>query len=493
MRRPNALIALFASLLASALAAGTFAEEKTVERGPVLDSVKKAARFLTETVSTRGGFVWVYTADLSDQWGEIPARKSQVWVQSPGTASMGRLMLRAYGATDDGEYLEMAEKIAGALVFGQRPEGGWHYFIDFDPQGIPEYYDKVASQCWGWEEYYHYGDNSTFDDDVHAGATRLLMALYLETLDPRWRTPLDRALAFVLESQFPNGAWPQRFPLRDDYSSCYTFNDGVIAGNIFLLLEAFEKLGNTRYLEAARRAMDFVVKSQLPPPQAGWALQYGKNMKPAKARNYEPAAVTPGQTLECIRNLEAFYKITGDRKFLRGIPDAIRWLESSVLNGGKGAVYEGKTYTHATFYEPGSNKPIFPHRRKSRAELDPNDPMQGYWVDDKLGNFTEHYGEVGIIDLAPIKSEFERVSALDPALARAEYDRETGGLDRPDKVDAGEAARIIGAMDSRGAWVEDMVIKHYLDFRDVSKSRAIRAIKLSTAQKNISALLDSLN
>ena len=350
----------------------------------------------------------------------------------------------------------------------------------------------MASRCWGWEEYYHYDDNSTFDDDVHAGAARFLMSLYLETLDPRWRAPLDKALEFVLASQFPNGAWPQRYPLRDDYSSCYTYNDGVIEGNIFLLLEAYEKLGDTRLKDAARRGMEFVVKSQLPPPQAGWALQYGKDMKPAKARNYEPAAVTPGQTIECIRSLETFYKITGDKGFLRGIPDAVRWLENSVLNGGKGAVYEGKTYTHATFYEPGTNKPIYPHRKKSRAELDPDDPMQGYWVDYELGNFTQHYGEARNIDVAAVKRESERVSALGPVEARAEYEGERGGRDRPEKIGAAEAAKIIGAMDARGAWVEDMVIKHYPDFRDISKSRAIRAIKLATAQRNISRLLDYL-
>jgi len=318
------------------------------------------------------------------------------------------------------------------------------------------------------------------------------MSLYLETLDPRWRGPLDKALEFVLESQFPNGAWPQRFPLRDDYSACYTFNDGVIAGNIFLLLEAYEKLGDTRLSGAARRGMKFVVDSQLAPPQAGWALQYGKDMKPAKARNYEPAAVTPGQTIECIRSLETFYKITGDKGFLRGIPDAVRWLENSVLNGGRGAVYEGKTYTHATFYEPGTNKPIYPHRKKSRAELDPDDPMQGYWVDYELGNFTQHYGEARNIDVAAVKRESERVSALGPVEARAEYEGERGGRDRPEKIGAAEAAKIIGAMDARGAWVEDMVIKHYPDFRDISKSRAIRAIKLATAQRNISRLLDYL-
>ena len=296
----------------------------------------------------------------------------------------------------------------------------------------------------------------------------------------------------MLASQFPNGAWPQRFPLRDDYSADYTFNDGVIIGNIFLLLEAYEKLGDTRFEEAARRGMKFVVDSQLAPPQAGWALQYDKDMRPAKARNYEPAGVCSGQTRECIRNLEIFYKITGDRGFLRGIPDAIGWLERSTLGGGRGAVYQGKTYTHATFYEPGTNKPIYAHRKKSRAELDPKDPEQGYWVDYELGNFTEHYGEAGTIDVAAVKKEFERVSALGAAEAGAEYEREVAQRGRPGKVAAGEVDKIIGSLDDRGAWVEDMVIKYYPDFQDTSKSRQIKAIKLSTAQKNIAKLIDYL-
>jgi PelA/Pel-15E family pectate lyase len=500
MRRTQALIALLvlvsapATTMAScpAVSAGGGADRKSVDRDVVLASVKKAVRFLMDTLSNRGGFLSMYASDLSEQWGEIPARKSQVWVQAPGTASMGRLVLKAHSITGDSEYLRMAEKTAGVLVYGQRPEGGWHYFIDFDPPGILEYYEKVASRCWGWEEFYHYSDNSTFDDDVHAGATRFLISLYLATLDPRYRVPVDRALQFVLVSQFPNGAWPQRYPLCDDYSSYYTFNDGVTTGNIHLLLEAHEKLGDSRLRDAARHGMKFVVESQLEPPQAGWALQYDKGMRPAKARNYEPAAVSVGQTLECIRELESFYKITGDRDFLRGIPDAVRWLERSILNDGRGAVYEGKVYTHATFYEPGTNRAIYPHRKKSLAELDPKDPGQGYWVDYELGNFTGHYGEAVNIDVAAVKREFERVSVLDPAEARAEYEREMRASGRPRKVDSSEVEKIIASMDSRGAWVEEVFVKYYPDFRDRSKGRMIRAIQLATAQRNISRLLDSL-
>ena len=118
--------------------------------------------------------------------------------------------------------------------------------------------------------------------------------------------------------------------------------------------------------------------------------------------------------------------------------------------------------------------------------------MQGYWVDYELGNFTEHYGEAGNIDVAAVKREFERVSALDPAEARAEYEREMSASGRPGKVDPGEAEKLIAAMDSRGAWIEDVFVKYYPDFRDRSKGRMVRAIQLATAQRHISRLLDYL-
>ncbi len=99
---------------------------------------------------------------------------------------------------------------------------------------------------------------------------RTLDGLTRVTGDPKYKQALDKALSFILLSQFPSGAWPQRYPLRNGYTSYYTFNDEVIPGNIELLLEAYEKLGNVKYKEAALRGMDFTMISQLSPPQAGW-------------------------------------------------------------------------------------------------------------------------------------------------------------------------------------------------------------------------------
>ena len=80
------------------------------------------------------------------------------------------------------------------------------------------------------------------------------MRIYFESHDPAYLVPLKKGLEFILEAQYPNGGWPQRYPLSNeyshdgvpDYTSYYTFNDGVIPNCIFLLVEAWEKLGDER-------------------------------------------------------------------------------------------------------------------------------------------------------------------------------------------------------------------------------------------------------
>ena len=55
--------------------ANTAAEPKEKD---VLAAMKKAAGFMVNTVSTNGGYVYMYSEDLSQQWGEVPARKTQI-------------------------------------------------------------------------------------------------------------------------------------------------------------------------------------------------------------------------------------------------------------------------------------------------------------------------------------------------------------------------------------------------------------------------------
>ncbi|MES1262852.1 MAG: pectate lyase, partial [Peristeroidobacter soli] len=277
--------------------------------------MKKAATFMNEKVALRGGHVWLVSEDLSRRWGEIAARPSQIWLQG-GTERMGQVMLDAYEATRDVYYLDSARRAADALVFGQHPQGGWHYFIDFDPAGIPDWYETDASHFrWGYEEYRHYYGNATFDDRVTPDAAMFLLRFYRLTHEAAYREPVLKALNFVLAAQFENGAWPQRFPLRDeyahdglpDYTAFYTLNDGAMQAAVELMYDAHETFADSRYLDSVRRAMAALVGMQGPANQAAWAEQHGPDLRPIAARTHEPAGYVVRESAMSIYMLEEFY------------------------------------------------------------------------------------------------------------------------------------------------------------------------------------------
>jgi PelA/Pel-15E family pectate lyase len=465
---------------------------QAADKEQVIDTMKKSTTYMVDVVSLKGGFLQRYAADLSERWGELPARESMIWVEGAATVGVGDVLLKAYQASGDEFFLAGAKKSAAALMAGQYPSGGWHYFIDFDPQGTLQWYEEVGRRGWGFEEHNHYYGNCTFDDQVTTAPARFLMALYFATLEPEYKAAVLRALDFVVKAQYPNGGWPQRYPPAPDhfgkeypdYTTYYTFNDGVIEGNIDLLLDAYEKFGNEQYKEAAGRGMDFVVMSQAEPPQAGWGLQYNMQLQSAKARSFEPAALTPLQTLSCIYSLMKYYKITGDRKYLGGIADAIKWLADSTYPEFKKT---GAGNSHAMFYELTTNKAIYAHREGTNAE------DGRYWIDSYRGNFPIHYGMELRIDLENIEKEYQRIYALSPNAAVAEYRNEKAlAKSSVPQVSKATIDKIIGAMDEQGRWIEDLSIDEYGGDTVKGPKRRIKGIATYTYMRYIQQMTNYL-
>jgi len=435
-------------------------------RDEVLAAMKRAVTFMAEKVALRGGYVWPVSDDLRPRWGEIPARPSQIWVHA-GTPMVGMTLLDAYDATGDRFYLEAARRAVDALVYGQHPLGGWHYLIDFDPKGTEAWYRERASQfTFGYEEYRHFYGNATYDDRTTSDAARFLLRFYMTTLEAAYRAPLRAALDFVLTSQYPNGAWPQRFPLRYDYShdgypdytSYYTLNDGVMAGNVELLLEAHGALGDPRYFDAARRAVDFLIAVQGPAGQAGWAEQYGPDMRPIKARTHEPAGYVVRESLDAIQLLENFYLRTGDARYLKPIPACLDWFDR--IN--REAVELKRP--PARYWEPGTNLPVYVLRTNRKT---PDEYGVTEWITSTPAPGSQCWsgpcdlGIKAILDVAPIRRAFEEIARQTTPEARLAY-KPAGPPPAPLPRQAAppDAATIIAALDSRGAWVSERAMVH---------------------------------
>ncbi|HEY0414237.1 MAG TPA: pectate lyase [Allosphingosinicella sp.] len=380
-------------------------------RAEIERTMRRATTFMVEKVSTNGGYVWSYLPDLSRRWGEIEAKPSMVWVQPPGTATMGHLFLDAYHATGDEYYYQAAEKAAGALIWGQHRSGGWNYFIDFaGPASAQHWYETVGKNAWRMEEFQHYADNATFDDAGTSEAMQFLLRLYVEKRDSRYRPALERAIQFVLDSQYPIGGWPQRWPYDPrypEYQKYITFNDDVAAENIKFLIMVYQALGDTRVLDPINRAMNVFLVTQQGPPQAGWGLQYTLDLKPAGARTYEPKALVTHTTAANVKALMSFYRLTGETKFLARIPEALAWLESVRLPADQA---KGNR-AYPTFIEIGTNRPLYVHRRGS------NVVNGAYYVDYDPAATLGHYSAYRAIDVPALRRDYEALVRTPPAEA----------------------------------------------------------------------------
>jgi len=414
---------------------------RAIAAGPsdeaVENAMKKAASFM-RSIATNGGYVGIYSLDLRERYGEAIYEKAgpdEIWVQPPGTPSIGGCYLRAYRITGDADYLEAALDVGKALAWGQRKEGGWDHRVDVSHMRsgveIPE---RKSGRC-------------TFDDDITQGAIKYLFDLD-KTIDEAWLTDsIGLGMKFMLESQFDNGAWPQWYPLIGGYHDYYTFNDNTINDCIMLMMEAHRLYGNSEYLDSVRKGGDFIILSQLPKPQSGWAQQYSHDLKPAWARKFEPPAVCSAVTSRNIRTLVEIYRYTGDEKYLEPIPAALDWLERSKIGDD----------LWARMYEVGTNRPIY-------GDVDGK-------VHYTLGEISEErrrgyswqssYGVPGAAAL------YRSVKDGGGETSRSDDTKEPTSAERKKRRDllAPIAGEILGGLDEQGRWVspEDNRI-HARDF-----------------------------
>ncbi|OKI36608.1 pectate lyase [Saccharothrix sp. CB00851] len=418
-------------------------------RTDVVGALRRAATFLDERLSYRGGYVWSYLPDLSRTWGELEANRTMCWVQPPGTPSVGHSLLDAYHATGDGTFLRAAERTGLALVRAQLPVGGWDYVHDFaGTASLRRWYATTAANGWRLEEFRHHQGNATFDDGGTAAAAQLLLRLYLERRDHRFRTAVERAIRFVLKAQFRGGAadggWPQRFPHRPgaveqtpwpdarppwlpddvghgmedgDYTGHVTFNDDVLGENIKFLLMCAVTLGRHDLLEPVHRAMRCLHRLQQPGPQAGWGLQHLSRAAggrpagaPAGARSYEPRALTTHTTQTNVTQLFHYFRLTGDHSYLARVPEAVAWLDTCRLTDeqvGENPLLTGRT--HPTFVEPGTNRARFVHRFGSNVR------NGAYYYDYDHRSTLSHYSAGRAVDTDALRAIYDELMSLTPA------------------------------------------------------------------------------
>lgn len=424
-------------------------------------ALHKACQFYREQVSANGGYLWRYSADLAKREGEGRAGELTVWVQPPGTPSVGMSLLEAYELTGDAYCLELACDAGRCLAQGQLCSGGWDYRIEFDPARRQRYAYRVDSP----KEKAR--NTSTLDDNATQAALRLLIRLdeVLQFKDEQIHEAAEFALSSLLAAQYPNGGWPQRFDRPPDpelypvkkasypatwpreyprlnYSGYYTFNDNTIADTIGVMFLAAQIYQNPEYSQAAEKAGDFILLAQMPDPQPGWAQQYDPQMHPAWARRFEPAAITGGEAGGILRTLMMVYRETGKKKYIEPIPRALEYY-------GKSKLPEGGL---ARFYELKTNRPLYFTREYELTYDDGDLPTHyAFKVGDWVRGIAKQYEQLLKTppeDLKPSRARYR------PRLSESLEER---------------AREVIARLDDRGAWVEKGGMRYHGADDDTSR------------------------
>lgn len=433
------------------------ADAKSPSAEEVKSAVRKATEYLS-TIATEGGYLWRYSPDLAERWGEGQATATQIWVQPPGTPSVGMAFLDAYVATKDERHFAAAQSAALALVRGQLESGGWAYLVEFDSR---------SRRAWAYRADKRQSNSAqprnatTFDDDNTQSALRFLAA-FVNTATNRSpaelksiREALNYGLAKMIEAQYPNGAWPQRydgkphdprkFPVqparvpkvwprtwpKSDYGGFYTLNDRSQQDCIRTLLEAYEQLGDRKYLDAAKKGGDFLILARLPEPQPAWAQQYNFDMEPAWARAFEPPAVCSNESADAMRMLVDLFLETGEQKFLEPIPAFVAWLKRSQIGSNRWARY----------YELETNKPIYGDR----------DGKIHYTLSEISAERQRGYAWEGSFGVPETIARYEAVRADGrEAFLAKQKQRSTGSRPSPRNV-----ASLLAAQDAQGRWLSN--------------------------------------
>jgi hypothetical protein len=315
----------------------------------------------------------------------------------------------------------------------------------------------------------------SFDDNQTQSAIRFLMALDQEIEMPSLTKSIEKALQLMLNSQLENGGWPHMYPAQGNYHDFATFNDNGINDCISVMVDAHKYYQKEEYLKSIHSAGWFMIMSQLPPPQPGWAQQYNQYMQPAWARAFEPPAVCPSATLRNLNTLIDMYLYTNNGRYLEPIPDAIRWLETSKMPNGK----------WGRFLEIGTNKPLYYDRGRLRVDSVEELSLErrtGYGYEQDLSAM-----------LNKTKSRFEQVKKLGPQnFLSKERELSRDQLLKKLKRLKSMVKEIIDSQDKQGRWIvkNDRYRKRMSSSRWNGEYEVKDRISSSLFNRNINILCD---
>jgi PelA/Pel-15E family pectate lyase len=273
-----------------------------------------------------------------------------------------------------------ASQLADVILSYQTPAGGWSKHTGY-AKGARKAGMQWSSQSEPRQPPHYL---ATFDNRATTEEMTFLAEVWRATKREDCKAALVKGLNFILDAQYPNGGWPQVYPIEGKYHDDVTFNDDAMTRVLRLLQDvatgddpafAFADAPlKARAKDALAVGVACVLKSQIEigGNKTAWCAQYdAMTLLPSNARAMEPATLSGVESAHVLEFLMSVRNPSPD--VVRSIEAGLTWFESAKITGIARTKGENGKTTYvpdssssevywARFYDLKTGKPVFPGR-----------------------------------------------------------------------------------------------------------------------------------
>ena len=288
-----------------------------------------------------------------------------------------------------------ARAIADTIVSFQTPAGGWSKNQNrTGPKRLPgqQYSNNAETMEQNTGNFDAPKDPFwTFVGTLDNGATTTEMrflARVQQQLPGKdgdvYRTSILKGVNYLLAAQYPNGGWPQNYPIEGGYKDGVTFNDGAVTEAATALDDVaagkpefafIPKTLRDKSRTASARAIEVILAAQIVVGgvKTGWPQQADAlTLKPISARNYEMRSIASAESAEVL--LFLMRQPNPSPRLKSAVHAGIAWFKSRAIydhaftmtpDGRKFIPKPGAGPIWSRNYDIETGKPIFGDRDKS--------------------------------------------------------------------------------------------------------------------------------
>lgn len=313
-------------------------------------------------------------ADAATVQAEVRAHKMTNAVRAPsgGDFKLKTKVADAWFASDE------ARQLADTILSYQTPAGGWSKHLGFHKGPRQPGMQWTSQNEPGQPAHYV----ATFDNGSTTAEMNFLAGVWQATKREDCKAGFIKGFNFIFAAQFPNGGWPQVYPLEGGYHDDITFNDDAMTHVLELLQGITRNQAEYAFLDESQRqqaataltaGIRCVLKMQIVQDgkKTAWCAQHDAlTLQPAPARKLEPATLSGSESAHLLGFLMTITNPAPE--IITTIESGLAWLERVKISGlaktqreGKAAYESNAASTEirwARFYDLTNSRPVFPGR-----------------------------------------------------------------------------------------------------------------------------------